>query len=495
MKFPIRLLARTAIFSLAVQAAGLAHAASPPSPAAAPEWRGESGQKKLATVLETYLKASVRNDYMSGTVLVARNGVPLFERAYGMANYELGVPNRLDTVYNLGSIVKQFTATAVMQLQEAGKLTTADPICKHLADCPAAWRKVTIRHLLNHSSGVPNFTGLPEWDEVYGLKKYRPGELLALFRDLPLDFAPGEKHSYSNSGYYLLGLVIERLSGKSFDDYLRSNFFAPLGMKSTLIDNNRGLIPRRAGGYYSRGPYFVNPPFEDPTTSFGAGGIWSTTRDLLKWERAIDQHRFLSAKSLAEVFTPSLGNYGYGWRISDRWGRRTMDHSGSQNGFSTFIIRIPDDQLTIVVLGNSDRLSAGRVGVDLAAIVLGQKYVVPQPRLRDILWRKMESNGIAAALQHLRDVRARAPAEGAGDDELLLDLGYELVDARKLDEAEAVFRFNLGVRPKSAYSFDGLADVALARGDKAKAVQLFTQSLTLDPDNDYAKRALARMRK
>jgi CubicO group peptidase (beta-lactamase class C family) len=452
-----------------------------------------SARESQLIAFEAYLEAASRHHHFTGTVLIARDEKPIFEKAYGMASLELGVPNRLNTVYNTGSLTKQFTAMAIIQLQDAGKLKTGDAICTYLPDCPAAWRPITIRHLLLHQSGIPNYSSLPDWDERLGLIRYNKGELDRLFRDLPLHFTPGQSVKYSNSGYYLLSQIIEKASGQDYDAYLRTNIFDKAGMSQTTTNQNRELLPGRAIGYYSRGPYFINATFEDPSTSTGSGGLWSTTADMYRWARAIDTGKLASAASYQEMFTPSLKEYGYGWLIRKRWGLRTTEHSGSQNGYSSFILRIPERKVTVIVLGNGDRMSAERAAIDLAAIQLGQEYKKPQASLSDTLWRKMESDGIVNAFRMLEEMRSGHSEEAKGDDDMLVEFGYELIAARKLDEADAVFQFNLRQRPASAYSLDGLADIAIVRGQKTKAISLFEQSLKIDPDNDYAKRALKRL--
>ncbi|MHA6768826.1 serine hydrolase domain-containing protein [Sphingobium ummariense] len=228
----------------------------------------------LDTALDTYLRAAARNEQFSGTVLLARDGKPIFLRSYGMANYELGVPNSADTVFRLASLTKQFTALAVMQLQEQGKLRVDDPICRYLSDCPASWQPITIRQLLNHTSGIPNFSSLPDWDEVLSRRDYTPAELVALFRDLPLKFTPGERYDYSNSGYHLLGLVIERVSKMGWGEYVKQRIIDPLGMRHSGDDNTRVLIPNRASGYYSLGTTFINAPIISRTVGYAAGGLW-----------------------------------------------------------------------------------------------------------------------------------------------------------------------------------------------------------------------------
>jgi CubicO group peptidase (beta-lactamase class C family) len=463
-----------------------APSAKAPSPAPVP--------RDLAAKVDAYMKAAIAHDQFIGTVLIARNGAPVLTKSYGMANIELSAPNTPQTVFRIASVTKGFTALAIMQLQEQGKLNVADPICRYLDDCPPAWAPITIRQLLTQTSGIKNYSSLPDWDEQLVVRHYERSQLVALFRDLPLEFVPGEKYAYTNSGYYLLGLIIERASGKPYEQYLQDSIFRPLGMTHTRFDERRALIPHRATGYYSRGTAFISATYEDPTTAYAGGGLYSTVGDLLLWDQALYSERLVSRNSLDEIFTPVRNGYGYGWRIGEKHGRREIDHSGSLNGFSSYLIRFPAERVTVIVLSNSDKASAGKVGVDLSAIYFGAPYKPAVAQLRDILWDKIKQDGVAAAIQQYQDLKRTQPSGYDFGEDTLTNLGYDLFEDRKLAEAEAIFAFNLRTFPKSAYSHDGLADVAAARGDKPAAIAHFETSLNLDPTNTYATRGLERLR-
>lgn len=472
-----------AVFLLAT-APALAKQSPPPSNA------------QIVAKADEYLQAAVQFDQFTGSVLIARDGTPILSKGYGKANYELDVPNTPDTVFQIASVTKQFTAAAILQLQEQGKLKVGDPICKYLDDCPAAWQSITLRHLLTHTSGIKNYSSLDGWDEDLGRKTYRRGELVDLFRNLPLEFAPGEKFQYSNSGYCLLGLVIERASGQAYGDYLRDKIFVPLGMAHTVVDDNRALIPRRATGYYSRGTQFVSSPYNlDPSTQFASSGIATTSRDLLAWDQALYTTRLLSQASLDEMFTPYKNNYAYGWQTGEKLGHRKLDHSGSNDGFSSYFLRFPDDRVTVIVLSNSDRTSAGKAGSNLAAILFGAPYKLPKPQLRDLLWDTAVQQGADAAIAQYRELRRTQPKDHDFGDETLVDLGYDLIDGKYLAQAAAIFNFNLEQFPKSAYSYDGLADIAAEQGDKKQAIAYFEKSLALDAGNKYARQGVKRMQR
>ncbi|MBJ7438840.1 MAG: beta-lactamase family protein, partial [Sphingopyxis sp.] len=465
-RFPYILLSLVAMMPAVMPVAVQASGAPAVVPTPAPPSKADSDRQKLQA-MDAYLQAQVRNDMFSGTALVTRDGEPVFVKSYGMANYELGAANTSDTTYPLGSVVKQFTAVAILQLQEQGKLKVGDPICRYLETCPQSWQGITLHHLLTHTSGIPNFTGLPGWDEKLAMLSYTRSELVALFRDLPLDFAPGEKFDYSNSGYALLGVIIERVSGQRYDDYLEEKIFKPVGMTRTYGGETRALVPGRATGYYSVGTDFISARLVSPTSHLGTSGVYSTVSDLLLWDKALTADRLISRASRDAMFTPEKNSYGYGWFVGERHGRPTQFHSGSDNGFSTNITRFPADGLTVIVLSNSDRTNAGGVSNDLAAIAFGAPYKLPKERLGDVLWNVMRDRGVTAALARHAELKRTAPTAYDFGDETLVTMGYDLFEVRRLAEAEAVFEYNLQQYPKSAYSYDGLADIAAAKGDKA----------------------------
>lgn len=482
-----------ALASACLFAAGLATAQAPQANEGAAKPAADAPD--LTSKLDAYLQAAVRNEQFSGSVLVAREGKPLFDRSYGMASIEFDVPNTSATIFRIASLTKQFTAMAILQLQERGKLKVGDPVCRYLADCPASWQPITLRHLLTHTSGIRNVSSLPDWDENLGLKRYRHADFVDLFRGLPLEFTPGEKYTYSNSGYYLLGLVIERASGKPYAQYLQEAIFTPLQMRHTAYTENREIVAGRASGYYSRGAQIVAAPYIDPTTTYAAGGITSTTGDLLRWDQALYTDKLASRRSRDEMFTPFKEGYAYGWRVGEKFGRHTAEHSGSLNGFSSYILRFPDQWATVIVLGNGDRMSAGKTGKNLAAILFGEPCAMPKPALRDVLWNTVVGKGAMAAIGQYRELRRTQADEYDFGADTLVDLGYDLFSDLRLEEAAAIFEFSLETFPKSAYSYDGLADIALERGDRSKAIAWFEKSLALDLANEYASLGLERAKR
>jgi CubicO group peptidase (beta-lactamase class C family) len=336
---------------------------------------------QIIAKVNEYMDAAQRVDHFSGTILLARGGRPIVSKGYGMANYELDAPNTPQTIFRLGSVTKQFTSAAIMLLQERGKLSVNDPVCKYVTDCPAAWEPITIRHLLTHTSGIPNYTAFPGFMEKKSILPITTAELVTEYKAKPLEFTPGEKFNYSNSGYHLLGAVIEKASGKSYADFLQENIFTPLGLKNTGYDFTKPLLKHRAAGYVRDGEGLANAPYIDMLIPYAAGSLYSTTEDLLTWEQALYTEKLLTKKSLDEMFTPFKGTYAYGWGVGKRLEHASISHGGSINGFSTYIARYPDDKVTVIVLSNVQGASTDKVATALAAIAFGAKYDLPKERI------------------------------------------------------------------------------------------------------------------
>ena len=338
--------------------------------------------QEIAPKLDEYMSALAKQSRFSGSVLVARDGKVILSKGYGLANVEWDIPNTPQTKFRLGSITKQFTAASILLLQERGKLSVQDPICKYFTDCPSAWSEITLHHLLTHTGGVPNYTSFPDFLKTMPIR-VTVDELIARFKDKPLDFKPGEKWNYSNSGYELLGYVIEKLSGQTYEQFLQENIFGPLRMTSSGYDHYDRIIKQRATGYSRQGNNLVNSAYLDMTIPYAAGSLYSTVEDLNLWNQSLFGGKLLAAKSLEAMLTPDKNNYAYGLIVNQQFNRKIVNHGGGINGFSTSLTYFPDDKLTIVVLRNSDGGAPppGAISRDLAAIVFGEKYEIPRERV------------------------------------------------------------------------------------------------------------------
>jgi CubicO group peptidase (beta-lactamase class C family) len=334
----------------------------------------------VASRIDEYMDAQVRASHFSGTILLARDGKPLVAKGYGLANAEWQIPNTPDTKFRVGSITKQFTSMLVMRLQEQGKLKVHDPICTYVAPCPDTWKPVTIQHLLTHTSGIPSYTDSPDYLKTMMVPKTLE-DMVAGFRGLPLEFEPGSRFKYDNSGYFLLGLIIAKTTGKKYEDALQSEILDPLSLKDTGYDRPATILAHRASGYGRNGETIVNAPYLDMVQPYAAGALYSTVQDLLIWDQALYTDKLLPASARTEMFTPFKEGYAYGWFIRTpapaTFGRTFIEHGGGINGFATMIVRVPDDRLTSIVLSNFQTAPSTRIAHDLLGILYGEPLTLP----------------------------------------------------------------------------------------------------------------------
>jgi CubicO group peptidase (beta-lactamase class C family) len=323
--------------------------------------------------IDSYIEAQLKKQEIPGLALaVVREGKVVKAKGYGLADVELNVPVTEGSVFQWASVTKQFTATAIMLLAQDGKLQLTDPISRYYSKAPPAWSNVTVRHLLTHTSGIKGYTELPNFFGTLR-KDYEPDELIGLVTDRPLDFTPGERWAYSNTGYYLLGLIIEKVSGQSYAEFLAGRIFRPCGMETARVNHQFELIPNRATGYDNRSNRLWRSEFVSPTQPYSAGALVGTVLDLAKWDAALYSDKLLPMSVLEEMWTPvkfnngRSGSYGYGWQTGETRGHPWVGHGGGIHGFTSFILRLRDDKLTVIVLANS---SANPQGI--ATSVAGQ---------------------------------------------------------------------------------------------------------------------------
>ena len=330
-------------------------------------------------VQETYKPAQP-----GAAVIVVRDGEVIFRVGRGMANLELGVPIEPDMVFRLGSITKQFTAVAILILEEQGKLALNDSITKFLPDYPTHDHLITVEHLLTHTSGIMSYTDMPEWLSLWR-KDFTVQELIDFFKYQPMQSAPGKRWAYNNSGYFLLGAIIEKVSGQSYEQFIQHSIFDPLGMKQSYYDNPIRVIPRRAAGY-DKGPQgYTNAAYLSMTQPYAAGALASTVDDLAVWDSALYTEKLLKQENLQRAFVSyrladgSPTAYGYGWGLSEYVGHGFIEHGGGVHGFRTYAIRIPDERIFVAVLSNDGGAYPEELAFKIAAIAIGQPYREPTP--------------------------------------------------------------------------------------------------------------------
>lgn len=311
----------------------------------------------FADKVDDYIKAQMTEKHIPGAaVSIIKNGRVKKMKGYGLANVELNVPVTKNTVFEIGSVSKQMTAAAIMLLVREGKVNLDEKISKYLPDTPESWSNVTVRHLLTHTSGIKSYSSLTGYELTKRLKR---DEFIKQLGKEPLDFPTGDKYRYSNSGYNLLGFIIETVSQKSYWQFMRERIFQPLGMNSTTDRDPLQLVPNRADGYDWKNGKLIGRDY-DLTDIFSAGAIVSTIEDLTKWEAAVAGDSFFSSETKKELWTPvklndaTTYNYGLGWRLNEINKHKIIGHSGQTAGFTSDISRYVDDNLTIIVLTNLD---------------------------------------------------------------------------------------------------------------------------------------------
>ena len=445
--------------------------------------------------IDDFVTASHAYGLFNGTVLVAEAGEVVYAKGVGEADKSWGTPNTTETKFRIGSLTKQFTAALVLQLVEAGQIDLDAPISTYLPDYPVAQGdRVTVHHLLSHTSGVPEHTNQPDMNEVMR-RAYAPGDFLALFSDRPLDFEPGSRFSYSNSGYYLLGVIVERVTGQTYGAALRERLLAPLGLGDTGYDPFPEILPSMARGYTRTALGFENAPYIDTSVPYAAGMMVSTAPDLFRWTQALHRAEpFRSAATLDRMLTPALDDYGYGIGVSTLpiGGQevRAVAHSGGIPGFSTMLIHLPERDQTIVVLDNTQG-SAGALARSLALLLYDQPVALPKQPVGLAMAQRIEAEGVDAAVAFYQDVRAGGDEGFETGEDQLNGLGYTYLERGDVATAVRLFRLNVEAYPEAWNPHDSLGEALLAAGDTARAVASYQRSLALNPANENGRDVLA----
>ncbi len=333
------------------------------------------GQKEMKTQIDSILSAKYLPEEPGAVALISRQGKVIYHKAFGMANLELEDPMTTANVFKIGSMTKQFTAISIMMLMEQGKLNLSDEITKYIPDYPSHGQKITIHNLLNHTSGIKNYTSIKAIrNEIRN--DLSPTELIDFFKHIPLDFNPGNEFKYNNSGYTILGHIIELTSGQSYGDFVETNIFQPLGMTSSLYGSHSKIIKNRASGHHFRNNEFMHSMYISLNIPFAAGSLMSTTADLLKWQQAIKNNTLISAETTELIFTNyklndgNNTNYGYGWHTKTINDVQTHEHGGSIFGFKSMAVYIPSEDIYVVILSNCDCNSPTKTTKDIAELVL-----------------------------------------------------------------------------------------------------------------------------
>ena len=462
--------------------------------------------KKIDLIINKY------HDYnlFNGSVLVVQNGEIILQKNYGKADMSWNIEATSDTKFRIGSITKQFTAMLIMQLKKEGKIKLDDKIADYLP-----WfsknigNKITIHQLLTHTSGIPNYTDFPEFKTKMVFENLSGKEFAVKYFKDNLGFEPGTKQNYCNTGYYLLGLIIEEITGKPYEEVLKEKIFDVIGMKNTGIENPKDIISNFAQGYdFDYDGYQKADYINIKTSVFSAGGMYSTANDMRKWDDALYTNILLNDENKKIYFTPNLGNYAYGLVVQKHKnflgsGRdiTTMAHSGGINGFSCNIARIPEDKIYVILLDNT---RAGKRGGQLEAIIddifgvlYNAKVDVPKPLIIFEVYRKMKSESVEKGIAYLKDLKKnKFDSYNFNSFENELNrLSYKFLGEGKTDDALKVIDYAVSEFPNSFNIYDTRGEIYFIKKDYNASKKNYQKTLELNPNNDNAKEMLNKIEK
>ncbi|MBA3568821.1 MAG: serine hydrolase [Pyrinomonadaceae bacterium] len=409
--------------------------------------------------------------------------------------------NTLDTRFRLGSITKQFTAALILQLVEQGKVKLDGRVSDYLpAYRKDIGEKVTVHQLLNHTSGIPSYTSLPGFFNDVSRNPFTVDDFVKKYASNDLEFEPGSKFSYNNSGYFLLGAIIEKVTGQTYEKALKERILDPLGMKNTGYDRHGTLIEKRASGYQKTPDGYTNAPYLDMSLPYAAGAIYSTVEDLYLWDQALYTDRVLSAATKELMYKPNLDDYAYGWVITRaKLGTGTesvpkIKHGGGINGFNTVIVRFLAQKHLIVLLDNTSQgRSLEQLERELTNILYNQPYNLPKMSVAEVLFKTIGENGIEAGLAQYRDLKTRQANVYDFSEPELNRLGYQLLEAKKLKEAVEIFKLNVEAYPQGFNTYDSLGEAYMISGNTELAILNYKKSLELNSQNTGATEMLKRL--
>lgn len=444
----------------------------------------------------------------NGTVLVAEQGVVIFKKGYGEANKEWGIPNTPETKFRLGSITKQFTSMLILQLVDEGKIRIEGKLTDYIPDYPeATGDKVTVYHLLTHTSGIPSYTSMPNFNDEFARNPYTPTEFIKVFWNLPLEFEPGTKFVYNNSGYFLLGVIIEKVTGKPYAQVLQDRIFQPLGMKNSGYDLSAPILAKRAAGYEKRGGGYVNAAYLDMSLPYAAGALYSTVEDLFLWDQALTAGRLLSKESMEAYFTPRIPmssrpgapQYAYGWSVgkqplgTSQDSVFTIGHGGGINGFNTLLTRVPGTKSLIVLLNNTGGAPLAAMTQSILGILYKKPYASAKRFIADVLRETIQRSGIEAAVRRFSELREDTQEYSLAEYRIN-SLGYEYLGAGKVKEAIEIFKLNAEAFPQSFNVYDSLGEAYAAAGERELAIKNYERSLELNPKSQTGIEALKKLK-
>jgi CubicO group peptidase (beta-lactamase class C family) len=429
----------------------------------------------------------------TGTVLVSDHDKIIFKKGYGLANREWNIPNTPDVKFRIGSITKQFTSMLILQQVAKGTIK----LDAHLSDYLPYYRKdtgskVTISQLLSHTSGIPSYTDDPKFFGDDSRNYYAADDFVKKFCSGDLQFEPGSKFHYDNSGYFLLGAILEHVTGKTYESLLKESILIPLGMNDSGYDHYADILPKRASGYQQDLAGVVNAPYLDMSLPYAAGSLYSTVEDLYKWDQALYTDKLVSSDLKKKLFTPNLEQYGFGWGITTipagepGAGQTLISHGGGINGFNTLEQRYIADHDLIVIFNNTPGAALNDMAKGIRAILYDQEPAPPKRSLVHDLGETIVKRGADSAVAQYHELKRSRPNDYDLNENPLNQLGYMLLQRDRNSDAIAIFKLNVEEYPKSGNVYDSLAEAYAKDGQKQLAIDNYRKALELDPKNQNA---------
>ncbi|HUO17997.1 MAG TPA: serine hydrolase [Verrucomicrobiae bacterium] len=430
----------------------------------------------------------------TGTVLVSDHDRIIFKKGYGFADREWNIPNAPDVKFRIGSITKQFTSMLIMQQVAKGTIK----LDAHLSDYLPYYRKdtgskVIISELLSHTSGIPSYTDDPKFFPEIARNYYAVDDFVKKYCSGDLQFEPGTKFHYDNSGYFLLGAILEHVTGKSYETLLKENILAPVGMNDSGYDHSEEILAKRASGYQLELDGIVaNAPFLDMSLPYAAGSLYSTVEDLYKWDQALYTDRLVSDALKQRLFTPNLNNYGYGWDIrtipadAPGGGQTVISHEGGINGFNVLEVRYVGDHDLIVIFNNTPGVDLNEMAKGVREILYDREPAAPKRPLVYDLGKTIVNHGVDAAIAQYHDLKKTRANDYDFGEGGLNELGYMLLSKNRNSDAIAILKLNVEEFPKSANGYDSLAGAYAKDNQKELAIENYRRALEIDPKNQHA---------
>ena len=448
----------------------------------------KSEQKPLNKAEKIDSLIGLYSDYggFNGAALVSYEGEVIYKKGFGLANMEWDVANQSDTKFQIASISKQFTAMLIMQLVAVNKLELDQPISNYLPEYPKNTAdKVTIHQLLTHSSGIPNANTKE--------KAFRPKDMVNQFAEEPLLFAPGERFDYSNSGYTLLGYLIETITEKPYEEVLQEKIFKPLQMDNSGLYKHKPIVKNMSSGYNKWYGNFYDTDHTDESSAYAAGGIYSTVEDLFLWDQALYTDILLPKKYMDMIFTKHIadpeygGYYGYGWElVKKEIGNtdetvETISHGGSINGYRSSFKRVPSTNSSIILLNNTNRAFLNSITKAVLGILYDQPYDFPRKPTAQFMVEVIEKEGIEKGIQFYKEHKD-LDTYYSSEQELIIE-GYRLLHSGNAKDAAEVFKLSTEAFPDRDNPYDSYGESLLVLGDTIKAIENYKKSVALNPNN------------